>query len=315
MKKNLLKTIALMLILLFGALAFTGCEKKEEAADVVKNANGPFPVTITDIYGSNITVDKEPQRIVALAPSIVEVLYKLDLGDKIVGVTDYCDYPAEAKDKTKVGSFNGVNIEKIVEQKPDIVLAGSGMSKEEYQKLLDMNIKVVVAESRTLSEVADTFTMIGKVTGAEDKAKILVDEFNGRINEIKDKVKGANKVKAYYVISFGKEGDWTGGSGTFISDLISLAGGENIAEDAEGWNQYSIEKIVEKNPDIIILSDMVANGTKDILDNEKGYRETNAVKNDKVVILDSNLIQRPGPRVVEGLEIIAKALHPELFDK
>lgn len=313
MRKITFKNIVALLTAAVITVMFAGCQEKQEAP-LESGSKNSFPVIVTDVYGNKITIEKKPEKIVALAPSIVEVLYKLGLEDSIVGVTDFCDYPQEANTKTKVGGFNGVSIEKVLELKPDLVLAGSG-SKEVFEKLADLKINVLVVEARTMEQITDTFMMIGKAVGAEDKAKAFADEVTGRINNIKEKVKGANKVKSYYVLSFGKEGNWTGGRGTFMSELINMAGGENIADDTESWVEYSTEKLVEKNPDIILLSDMVANGNKDILDTENGYKETNAVKNDKVMIMDDNLVQRPGPRIADGLELIAKAIHPEIFDK
>jgi ABC-type Fe3+-hydroxamate transport system, periplasmic component len=311
--KKVLKSVSILVSLLMVLTMFSGCGTGKKASTGEMGKSG-FPVTITDVYGSQITIDKKPEKIVVLAPSTVEVLYKLGLQDSIVGVTDYCDYPAEAKSKPKIGDFNGVNIEKIVEAKPDIVLAGAGMSKEQYQQLTDLKLKVVVTEARTLAQIPETFMMIGKATGTEDKAKALADDLTKKINDIKNKLKDAPKVKAYYVVSFGKD-NWTAGKGTFISDLINIAGGENISDDVESWNNYSIEKLVEKDPAVLLISGMVANGSKNILDNEKGYKDTSAVKKGNVYILDDNLTQRPGPRIIEGLELIAKALHPDLMGK
>lgn len=314
MKKVIRKIVSIIIGGILIAALITGCQEKKVANTDI-NGKGSFPVTISDVYASKITVEKEPQRIVALAPSIVEVLYKLGLEDKIAGITEYCDYPIEAKSKNKVGDFNGVNIEKIIEAKPDIVLAGAGMSKELFQKLTDLKINVMVAEARTVAQIPETFIMIGKATGCEDKANGLANELTKSIGEISAKVKDAKKIKTYYVLSFGKDGNWTSGKGTFISDLIGISGGENISDDVESWKEYSLEKIVEKDPDIILISGMIANGSKDILNNEKGYKDTSAVKGGKVIILDDNMTQRPGPRIVEGLLLIAKAIHPELFDK
>ena len=314
MKKLIFKAIVVVFIIIITVFPVTSCQQKQKIVPT-DNKVTMFPIAITDVFGSTITIEKKPERIVALAPSTVEVLYRLGLGDKIVGVTDYCDYPLEAKDKPKVGNFNGYNIEKILEAKPDIILAGTGIPKDIYQKLIDLKMKVVVTEASSIAQIPESFMIIGSATGEVEKAKKLCDDVNARMNEVINKVKSASKVKSYYVISFGKEGNWTGGKGTFISDLINMAGGENIADDVNEWKDYSIEKIVEKNPSVIMVSAMIANDNKDILNNEKGYKETNAVKNHKTIIVDDNLTQRPGPRIVEGLEVIAKAIHPEIFNK
>ena len=295
-------------------IVMIGCAPKDNA-EAAKGSNAKYPVTITDVFGSKVTIDKEPERIVALAPSTVEVLYELGLGDKIVGLTEYCDYPSEAKSKPKLGDFNGVNIEKIIEAKPDLIFAGTGMSKQEFQKLNDLKFKVIVTEAETVSQIPETFMMIGKAVNRKDEAKSLADKVTAKINDIKAKTKDVEKVKTYYVLSYGKAGNWTAGKGTFISDLINIAGGENVSDDIDGWKEYSLEKIVEKDPDLILVSDMIANGNKNLLDNENGYKDTSAVKNKRVAILDDDLTQRPGPRIVEGIELIAKAIHPEIFGK
>lgn len=311
--KRLLKTMGAVAAVII-IVALSGCSPKSDVA-AEENAGSKYPVTITDVYGTKVTIEEEPKRIVALAPSTVEVLYKLGLGDRIVGLTQYCDYPAEAQSKPQVGDFNGVNMEKIIEAKPDIVFAGAGMTKQDHQKLTDLKLKVIVTEARSVSQIPETFMMIGRAMNREQQAKELADQVSRKIDDIKDKAKDAKKVKTYYVLSFGKAGNWTAGKGTFISDLINIAGGENIPDDVDSWNEYSIEKVVEKDPEIILLSDMIANGSNKVLDGEKGYKDMSAVKNGRVVIVDDDLTQRPGPRIVEGLDLIAKAIHPEIFDK
>lgn len=308
------KRITSFILLIFMSIVIlTGCGGKQGEADKNKEGKGGFPVTITDVYGTEVTIDKKPERIVVLSPSTVEVLYKLNLEDNIVGVTEFCDYPKEAGSKAKVGDFNGTNIEKIVELNPDIVFGNAGMSKEDFDKLTELGIKVIVAEAKTIDKIPETFKMIGMATDTLDKAEKMAEDVTNKINQIKDKVKDAKKVKTYYVISFGESGNWTSGRNTFISDMISIAGGENIADNVDGWKEYSLEKIVEKNPDVLLISAMVANDNKNILDNQEGYKETSAVKNGDTIIIDDNLTQRPGPRIVEGLEAIAKAIHPEIF--
>lgn len=313
MKKILLKAANILLIAATILTLLAGCRKEPVIVDE-KKESGPYPVTVTDIYGIKVTIEKKPERIVALAPSIVEILYELGLGDNIVAVTDFCDYPAEAKDKPKVGGFNGVNIEKIIEAKPDLILLDTA-SKEVFQKLTELNLKVMVTEAKTIAEIPETFLMLGRATGTEDKARAMADGLSNKINQVREKAKEAKKIKTYYVMYFGKDGNWTAGRGTFISELISIAAGENIADDVESWNQYSIEKIMEKDPEIILISGRISQGDASILDKEIGYKDTSAVKNKKVIPVNDDLIERPGPRIVEGLELIAKSIHPEIFSK
>jgi iron complex transport system substrate-binding protein len=178
------------------------------------------------------------------------------------------------------------------------------------ESLEKMGIPVVMLEAKSIDQIYQSIKIIGQITGTEKKGEELIKQMQDKIKEINDKVKELPKVSVFYLVSL--DGNWTAGKGTFIDELINLAGGKNVAEDVNGWAQYSVEELVKKNPDVIITSPH-AGDVKDIK-NMAGYKDTNAVKNDKVfVISNDDIISRASNRIVLGLEEIAKFLHPEAF--
>ncbi|ABY93212.1 ABC transporter substrate-binding protein [Thermoanaerobacter sp. X514] len=282
-------------------------DTSQTATEIVKTQ---FPLKVTDFLGREVTIEKEPQRIVSLAPSTTELIYALGAGNKVVGVTDFDNYPPEVKDVPKVGGFKGPNVEAITAQKPDIIFASTLSGKEQMESLEKMGIPVVMLEAKDIDQIYQSIKIIGQITGTEKKGEEIIKEMQDKIKEINDKVKNLPKVSVFYLVSL--DGNWTSGKGTFIDELINLAGGKNVAEDVNGWAQYSVEELVKKNPDVIITSPH-AGDVKDIK-NMAGYKDTNAVKNDKVfVISNDDIISRASNRIVLGLEEIAKFLHPEAF--
>ena len=314
------KTKNLIILLLIIALSFslTACSKEDNSAQTSNEAEGngetvksQFPLTITDFLGREITIEKEPERIVSLAPSVTELIFAVGAGDRVVGVTEYDTYPEEVKDLPKVGGFKGPNIELITAQEPDIVFASTLSGKEEMETLEKMGIPVVVIEAKSIDNIYESIEMLGKITNKEEKAQTIVNEMKSKIQEVSNKVKDRPKIKVFHLIDI--NGNWTAGSGTFIHELINLAGGQNIAEDTEGWVQYSIEELVSKNPDAIVMSSYA--GDVETIKNMEGYKETNAVKNNNIyVVSNDDIISRATNRIVLGLEEIAKFLHPEVFN-
>ncbi|MGB9839404.1 ABC transporter substrate-binding protein [Thermovenabulum sp.] len=320
--KNKIITKNLLTILLVAAIivvALSGCSKNSNNNSQNLNSNnGPFPVTLKDSLGREVKIEKEPLRIISLSPSNTEILFALGLGDKVVGVTNYCDYPEEAKSKEKIGDFSNPNIEKIISLNPDLVLATT-MHEKPVKRLEELKIPVIVLEPKNLEDMLDSLILVGKATGREKNAIELVDSLKKRIDAVKEKVSSLpedKKPTVFYEL-------WpspitTVGPGTFVDDLITKAGGKNIASDSDKpYPVYGQEVIIAKNPDIIIFSHHGTNGTneqtKEDIVKRPGWSNINAVKNDKVFYVDENIIQRPTPRLVDGLEQFAKIIHPEIF--
>lgn len=281
------------------------------AEDENTGEEGAFPIEVTDILGRKVTIEKEPEKVASVAPNSTETLFALGLGDKVIGVSKQCDYPEEALDKDKLGDFWEPNVELIVAAAPDILFVGNKAPEDFIAKIEENGIKVLAFEGYNLEDTYECIINTGKVMGAQGVASDLVDSMKDKVDEIQEKVASADKPKTYFVISYGEMGDFTAGSGSFIDEMINLAGGENVAGDMEEeWAEYSIEKLVEKAPEIIMTTPQaIPEGLKEA----PGYKELEAIKEDKIVVLDDNLVMRSGPRIVEGLEEMAKGLHPDFF--
>ncbi|MCL5075769.1 MAG: cobalamin-binding protein [Chloroflexi bacterium] len=271
-----------------------------------------FPLSLTDDAGRTVRIEKSPQRIVSLAPSNTEILFALGLGDKVVGVDEYSDYPAEAKTKAKVGSFSKINLEKVVSLAPDLILATNIHVKTIVPELEKRGLTVVVLQPQNIEAVLNNIALVGKLSGKTKEAAALTADIQKRLTNIATKTKTASsRPRVFLELS---PDLITIGPGTFIDDLISRAGGENIAAEAKtAWPQLNQETIVLKDPQVILLADHPAGETPEKVKSRPGWQNISAVKNGRIVVLNPDLVNRPGPRVIEGLEMMAKAIHPELF--
>lgn len=272
-----------------------------------------FPFTLTDDAGRTVTLKAAPQRIVSLAPSNTEVLYALGLGARVVGVTEFCNYPPEAKEKPKVGGFSKIDLERVVGLNPDLVLATNIHAKSIVPELEKRGITVVVVEPKNINDVLAKITFIGKLTGASDSAAKLTAQMQARIDAVTSKVATVKtKLRVFYEID---KSLYTPGPGSFIDDMITKAGGINIAADAKGsYVQLTPEAIIAKDPEVILLGDMLFGESPESVKARPGWANISAVKNGRIVpIPNEDVISRPGPRIVEGLELIARALYPDLF--
>ncbi len=273
------------------------------------------PETFTDDAGRSVTIDEIPQRIVSHVPSITETLFALGLGERIVGISDYCDYPEEAKSKPSVGNYFNPSIENIVALDPDLVLTDG--HSENIRQLDELGITYIVIDPKDIDGIFRQIELLGKVTGVEGKARKLVEDMQRVIDQVVNRVKDAPKVKVLYIIDATDLAlPWTAGPGSLIDSLITMAGGKNIADEAQSaWVQFSIEQVVSSDPEVIILP--AKHGTAftspEILKEYPAWREITAVKQDEIHIVDGDLVDRTGPRIVQGLEEIAKIIHPELF--
>ena len=273
------------------------------------------PSTITDDWGREIQFKSMPQRIVSHVPSITETLYALDLGDRIVGVSDYCDYPEEAKAKPKVGGYYTPNIEVIVSLNPDLVLTDGYV--EEIAKLESLGITFAVIQPNTINDILKDIELLGNITGEQKKADALIDDMEKRVNNVVNTVSDAPRPRVFYVFdATDTTKPWTAGPGSFADALIQMAGGENVAASAQGaWIQLNIEELVNSDPEIIIVDSMMGTAviSPDEIKELPGWKDTTAVKQDNIFVVNGDLVNRSGPRIVQGLEAIARIIHPELF--
>ena len=271
----------------------------------------PEIIEITDSNGTVFEFDSYPKRVVSTGPNITEIIFALDKGNLLVGRTSFCDYPLEVSQIDDIGTLQEPNIEKIISLEPDVVIASTHFSEESTQILSDLGIKVVIFyESESFEGAFEMIENIGKLLGADEKALEVVSEMKEKVEYVKTTLEGTDKESVYYVVGFGEYGDWTATGDTFIHQLLEMAGGDNIAKDGEGWS-YSLEKLVENDPQFIIASsrwDTVEN-----FSNAENYKDLTAVINGNIYGIDENMIVRQGPRLADGLLEIAKILHPDKF--
>lgn len=268
-----------------------------------------YPLTITDSTGATITFEQEPQTMISFAPNITEIIYELKLSDKLIGRTDYCDYPSEVMSVESIGDFYNPDVEKIVSLAPDVVLASSLWTEDVIQKFKEVGITVVVLnEDKKISGINDMIDLIGQIFNSKDSSAKLIESMKAKIEDVTTKVASYPKKTVYYVVGFGEYGDYTAGGDTFTGDLLTLAGGDNIAKDVSGWS-YTLESLIEADPEVILI----ASSMKDSFITSENYKNLSAVKNNQVYGIDNNLLDRQSYRVAEGVELVAKLLHPEAF--
>jgi cobalamin transport system substrate-binding protein len=283
-------------------------------------------ITVTDDEGTATSMTAVPQKIISLAPSNTQILFALDIGDKVVGVTDYDHLPYNfsawiaAGNMTSVGGFSTPNKEIIASLNPDLILA-TPINDPDVATLRSLGYKVLVLNPNDVNGVLHDVTLVGQATGAEQKATTLVNSINTKIDEITTKITAANlpKPKVYYEV-------WNDplmgvGPTSFINDVIVKAGGINIFEnETTQYPTISSETIVQKNPDVIILPTDMANpgeapfyGSVDAVKARPGWNTINAVQNNRIVIVDGDLFAEAGPRIADNIEIAAAAFYPDLF--
>lgn len=278
---------------------------------------GCQPRSYTDDAGRQLDITEVPERIVSFGPSITEILFALGLGDKIVGVTDFCDYPEAAQAKPKVGNSFSPSIEKVVELEPDLVLTVEHVQFN--SELEGLGMKYVVLDPEDLRSILDTIRLAGQVTGKAREGSRLASDMDKVISDITARVKGAVRPKVFFMVD-GTDPNmpWTTGGESFIHDAITMAGGDNIASGVpDDYTQLSIEEIVEADPDIIIIQTMtggVPTVAVEVLEQHPVWQKLSAVKEGNVHFINGDLVARPGPRIVQGLEEMARILHPALFD-
>ena len=273
-----------------------------------------FCATFTDEVERRVELPGPPQRIISVAPSVTEVLFALGLGGKVVGVSTHCNYPPEALKKEKVGGYITPSLEKIISLRPDMVIGtADGDLKSFVSRLASFGIPVYITNPRSVSGVILSVQNIGEVTFSRSAAERVVDSMKSKMETVREKVQGRPRARVLHVLAY--DPLISSGRGTFVDDLIRIAGGINIAEGAKGKHpRYSMEEVIAQDPEVIILSSMKS---KDPWAEQRQWwerwKEISAVRFGRISVIDSDLILRPSPRIVDGLEEMAKAIHPEAF--
>jgi iron complex transport system substrate-binding protein len=280
-----------------------------------------YPMTVSDYNNQTATIAHAPERIVSLSPVNTEILFDLGVGGKIVGDTDYCDYPAEAKNITHVSGFNSISYENITAANPDLVLAEDIVSEEAIDKLREIGFPVVELKYSNLTMIRKNIQLIGKIIDAEANATALVDEIDTDIESIRTKTAGLNeseKPTVLLIAGLTKKAIYPYGKGTYGDELLTLTGGVNVALNLTGYQVMSNEAIIKADPDYIVVAvdgvmckeeafNSLRNG------NESWTKDLKAVRTGKVVRVDGTLFLRPGPRMPQAGLALARAIHPERF--
>ncbi|MFW6125695.1 MAG: helical backbone metal receptor [Chloroflexota bacterium] len=282
----------------------------------------PEPKEIVDDLGRTVVLEETPQRIVSLAPSNTEVLFALGLGDKVVGVSDFCDYPQELLDRidagdiVRVGSeWPGFSLETIVSLTPDVAFAIGETVPDYVEDLEGLGVPVAILQPHSIAGIFHDIELVGQIADEEQAAQDLIVEMQDHMVSIcETTADGETEPTVFYELDATNPAlPWTAGSGTFIDILITLAGGDNIASGLEDWAQFSLEELVASDPDMIILGDYPWVSPEDVMGRE-GWQDLSAVQNEAIYSIDPDLVSRPGPRIFDGLEDLAAIIHPELFE-
>lgn len=289
---SFLVVLVLLLELLVSTIALSGC-------------GGPR--TFQDMAGRTLTLSSTPRRMISLAPAYTEILFALGLGDRVVGVTNFCNKPEEARGKEKVGDAFNLNREKIVALNPDLVFV-TGTTESAYVKEIEnLGYPVFVSNPATVDDVLSLIERIGEITGKSREARALVASMKSSLNEITSNVVPSGGEKASVFVAIDPD-LWTVGPGSFVHDVITRAGAVNVVADAaQPYLQVSMETLLERSPDAILVA--FPKESYHILESRPGWSSLQAVKDGRVFFIDPDLISRPGPEIVKAIEIVARALY------
>ena len=274
-----------------------------------------FPVTVTDDDKNTVTIAKEPTRIVSTAPANTEILFALGLGSRVVGVSAQDDYPPAVKAIAKVGGFGHVNSELMMARAPDLVLAAASLDEEALAPIAKTGVPVLFFNPPSVEGIYANIDTIGRATGATTQATALVASMKAQVEVVSDAAaKTGTSPTVFYALD---NTLWTEGPGSFVDELIRLAHGTNVADEDAGpgtkaYFQLAAEQLVALDPDVILLPNTAYKSTKEFTSDPR-FAGLKAVKDGRVVLVDDVIVTRPGPRIAEGLKVLAAAIHPEAF--
>lgn len=277
-------------------------------------AEAAFPLTLTDDEGTEVTLDAPPERVISLSPANTEIVFALGAGDSLVGGTDFDDFPAEAADLPDVATFTGVLMEQVVDLEPDLVLAAGNAftPAADIERMRELGFPVLVVYAETVDEVLTDIELIGQALGRETEATDLTADMRDRIEEVTTATGAADDApRVFYQI--GSEPEIYGPApGSFIADMVDLAGGDPITTSDPAVFSIPLEQLVTADPEIVVLGDAAYGVCPDQIAARPGWREMTAVREGAVRPIDDTIVTRPGPRLAEGLASLALAIDPDL---
>jgi len=281
------------------------------------------PVEINDDLGNEIQLEQSPERIVSLAPSITEMLYELGLGDRVIGVTSYCDYPArmleevEEGEVTTIGTIVEPNIEQIVELDPDLVVAANINPVEDVERLQELGLIVAGFAPEDLETTFSVMDRVGEMTGFQDEVQQVIDDMRYRLERVEELVAEQEEEPSIFY-EIWNDPLQTAGENTFIDDVIERAGAHNLgAEAGEGWPEFSLETLIMEDPEVYLSTPHSAEHvvSPEAIKERDNFDALTAVQEDRVHMVDQDMLSRPGPRVIDGLIELTEAVHPHLSDE
>lgn len=317
--------VVLLLVLAVGALVLLR-HAPTSAPPTPAPAAAGFPLTLTDALKRTVTVPHKPTRIVSIAPSTTEILFALGVGNRVVADTTYCDYPAAASKLPKIGGYSNPDLEKLLGYTPDLVLGARGNPAEIYPQLDTANIPAVSIDAVTLRDMLASIRTIGRLVGEVKAAETLIADLEARQKAVEQVTAGLPaKERPRVLFLFTPDNLYSAGKGSFIDELITLGGGANIAAKTNTpWPELSMETVLADDPQVIIVLAFSMGDAKQPLTSAKAlqafrkqarWRSVAAVKAGRVYAVDDDTMTLPGPRLIDGLEAMAKALHPDRFSK
>jgi iron complex transport system substrate-binding protein len=282
---------------------------KATPAAVKASKQTKYPLKIKDSTGTELTFDKAPLRVTTIAASETEAVFAIGAGDKVFGVDKYSNYPEAATKKPQVGDMN-TNLEALLATKPDVVFANTSLQKNTIDKLRELGIKVFASDPSTIDQVITKIENVGLIMNQQENAQKVTNTMRAERKMVVDALKNATKKKVYLEFDPG----WTVGDGEFLSELIALSGGINVASGTKSWFKIDPEAIIKANPDVILYSDISygEESNYNIIVKRSGWDQIAAIKNKKVIALKTDPLVRVGPRITKGLIDMAKAVHPDL---
>lgn len=315
------KSLTGIFILVMAILVFlSGCSPKQSQSpvqqgkpDIAQDGKTVYPLTLVDDTGTSVTIPAKPERIVSLLPSSTEILAAL--GQEPIAVTQWDDYP---QDITKRAEFVfqdalNPNLEQLLSLQPDLIMFWL-TTPEATAKIRSLGIPVVVFDDKNIAEIYETIALAGQIIDRQEEANLVIAQMKAKEKGIEEKLAQlpvAEKRKVWLEVDSNL---FTAGQGTFLDEIITKAGGINIAQDIQGWGQFNSEQVIARDPDVIIETYSYADPNAiEKIRNRQGWANVQAVKNNRVIGLENNIISRQGPRIIDGLELTAKAIYPELF--
>lgn len=287
-------------------------EQQEQNIAVEENQDVAFPVTVTDALGKEITLEEAPDRIVSLTPSNTEILFGLGLDEEIVGVNDNDNYPEQVTEKTRIGGTE-YNIETIISLQPDIVFAHESSMftfESAIEQLEASGVKVFVVENaENFDETYETIEVIGTLTGKDEEADKINAAIQSKLADIQAKLQGVAPKTAFMVVGASPQ-IYVTGQNTFMNEMLKVINVENAVKE-EGWIQYSAEQFIAANPDSIVFTYA---GDDETIKNNPAFATMTAIQNNSLTVVDGDTTSRQGPRIAEGVESLAQAIYPEVFN-